>query len=85
MSHRAVARPAITTWTIDHRSAAHAIRGGPESAALAAPRRGLDRRRSVILGLVGLVTLGVIFIRVIPQIGSYSDAATVLARKTKFR
>jgi hypothetical protein len=34
---------------------------------------------------VGLVTLGVIFIRVIPQIGSYCDAATVLARKTKFR
>jgi uncharacterized membrane protein YbhN (UPF0104 family) len=47
-----------------------------------APARGLNRRRSLVLGLLGLLTLDVIFVRVIPQIGSYSGAATALGRMT---
>ncbi len=34
----------------------------------------LDRRKSVILGLIGLAVIVVIFWKVIPQIGSYSQA-----------
>lgn len=39
---------------------------------------GLDKRKSIILGLVGLVFIVIIFWKVIPQIGSYSDALTAL-------
>jgi uncharacterized protein (TIRG00374 family) len=38
----------------------------------------LDKRKSIILGLIGLAVIVVIFWKVIPQIGSYSDAATAL-------
>jgi uncharacterized membrane protein YbhN (UPF0104 family) len=41
-----------------------------------------DRRRSIILGLVGLATLGIIAVRVMPQIGSYSAAGTALGHMT---
>ena len=39
---------------------------------------GLDKKKSVILGVVGLAFIIIIFWKVIPQIGSYSEAATAL-------
>lgn len=35
---------------------------------------GLDKKKSIILGLVGIAVIVVIFWKVIPQIGSYSEA-----------
>ncbi len=49
-------------------------------AASAAPV--LDKKKSVILGLIGLAVIVVIFVRVIPQIGSYQDALTSLQAMT---
>ena len=42
----------------------------------------LDKKKSIILGLVGLAVIVVIFVRVIPQIGSYQDALTSLQAMT---
>ena len=42
----------------------------------------LNRRRSLILGAVGLAILVLIFVRVIPQVGSYADAAVALRAMT---
>jgi uncharacterized protein (TIRG00374 family) len=39
---------------------------------------GLDKKKSIILGIVGLAFIVLIFWKVIPQIGSYSDALTAL-------
>jgi uncharacterized protein (TIRG00374 family) len=44
----------------------------------AAPRPALDKRRSIIGGLIGLAALVLIFVKVIPQIGSYADAWTAI-------
>ena len=41
-------------------------------------RPALDKRRSLIGGAIGLVVLVLIFVKVIPQIGSYSDAWTAI-------
>ncbi len=49
-------------------------------AAGAAPV--LDKKKSIILGLIGLAVIVVIFVRVIPQIGSYQDALTSLQAMT---
>jgi uncharacterized protein (TIRG00374 family) len=49
---------------------------GPVEAA--GPRPALDKKKSIIFGLVGLAVLVIIFVRVIPQIGSYSDAVESL-------
>lgn len=38
----------------------------------------LDKRKSIILGLIGLAVIIVIFWKVIPQIGSYSEAWSAL-------
>lgn len=38
----------------------------------------LDPKKSIILGLLGLAVIVLIFVRVIPQIGSYQDAVTSL-------
>jgi uncharacterized protein (TIRG00374 family) len=43
---------------------------------------GLDRKKSIILGVVGLAFIVIIFWKVIPQIGSYSEAATALETMT---
>lgn len=40
----------------------------------AAPSPALDKRKSIILGIVGLAVIVIIFWKVIPQIGSYSEA-----------
>ena len=45
----------------------------------AAPTATLDKKKSIILGVIGLVIIIVIFWKVIPQIGDYSAAAEALA------
>jgi uncharacterized protein (TIRG00374 family) len=40
----------------------------------AAPAPALDKKKTAIMAVVGLVTLVLIFVKVIPQIGSYQDA-----------
>ena len=42
--------------------------------AVQQPRPALDKKRSIIMGLIGLAVLVLIFVKVIPQIGSYQDA-----------
>ncbi len=42
----------------------------------------LDRKKSIILGLIGLAVIVLIFVRVIPQIGSYQEALTSLQAMT---
>ncbi|MFA7324108.1 MAG: lysylphosphatidylglycerol synthase transmembrane domain-containing protein [Candidatus Nanopelagicales bacterium] len=44
------------------------------SDAVASPSGQLDKKKSLILGAVGLFFIVIIFWKVIPQIGSYSDA-----------
>ena len=48
----------------------------------AAARPGLDKKKSIVLGVLGLVVIVLIFVRVIPQIGSYHDALTSLEAMT---
>ena len=48
----------------------------------AAPAARLDVRKSIILGVVGLAFIVLIFWKVIPQIGSYSDALASLESMT---
>ncbi|MFM8515129.1 MAG: lysylphosphatidylglycerol synthase transmembrane domain-containing protein [Actinomycetota bacterium] len=43
-----------------------------------APTATLDKKKSIILGIIGLAFIILIFWKVIPQIGSYSDAANAL-------
>lgn len=45
-------------------------------------RPALDSKKSIIFGLLGLAVIVLIFMRVIPQIGSYQDAVTALAGMT---
>jgi uncharacterized protein (TIRG00374 family) len=45
-------------------------------------RPGLDKKKSIILAVLGLVVIVLIFVRVIPQIGSYRDALTSLKAMT---
>jgi uncharacterized protein (TIRG00374 family) len=52
----------------------------PEAAT---PSPALDTRKSIILGLLGLAVIVLIFVRVIPQIGSYQDAVTSLEAMTR--
>jgi len=44
----------------------------------------IDKRKSIILGVVGLAVIVLIFWKVIPQIGSYEDALTALQEMTPF-
>jgi uncharacterized protein (TIRG00374 family) len=44
----------------------------------------LDKRKSIILGVVGLAVIVLIFWKVIPQIGSYEDALTALQEMAPF-
>jgi uncharacterized protein (TIRG00374 family) len=46
------------------------------------PQAKLDVRKSVIMGVIGLAFIVLIFWRVIPQIGSYSQAAAALESMT---
>lgn len=42
----------------------------------------LDKKKSIILGLIGLAVIVLIFVRVIPQIGSYAEAVDALKGMT---
>lgn len=44
-----------------------------------APKGAIDRRRSIIGGLIALVFLVVVFARIIPQVGDYSGAFALIA------
>lgn len=50
----------------------------PSASPAPAPTATLDKKKSIILGVIGIVFIVLIFWKVIPQIGSYSDAATAL-------
>lgn len=54
----------------------------PPDSAPAAPPMKLDKKKSIILGVIGLVVIVLIFWKVIPQIGNYADAADALAAMT---
>lgn len=43
---------------------------------------GIDKKKSIILGIIAVVFLIIVFFRVIPQIGSYSEAAESLENMT---
>ena len=47
-----------------------------------APRPALDKRKTIIGAVIGVVSLLVIFLGVIPQIGSYADAAVAIQAMT---
>ncbi|HEY7858141.1 MAG TPA: lysylphosphatidylglycerol synthase transmembrane domain-containing protein [Candidatus Nanopelagicales bacterium] len=53
----------------------------PQAPSPQAPPQ-LDKKKSLILGAIGLVIIAIIFIKVIPQIGSYQDALTALQSMT---
>ena len=44
----------------------------------ASPMSKLDKKKSIILGVIGLAIVVIIFVKVIPQIGDYSAAADAL-------
>lgn len=50
--------------------------------APAAPTATLDKKKSIILGVIGLAVIVLIFVKVIPQIGSYSEALAALENMT---
>lgn len=50
----------------------------PQANSTAAVTSKLDKKKSIILGIVGLAVIVIIFWKVIPQIGSYEDALTAL-------
>lgn len=45
-----------------------------DSGTAAAPAAAIDKKKSIILGAIGLIFIVLIFWKVIPQIGSYSEA-----------
>lgn len=50
----------------------------PEATTTASVTAKLDKKKSIILGVIGLAVIVIIFWKVIPQIGSYEDALTAL-------
>ena len=50
----------------------------------ATPRPALDKKKTAIMAVIGLVTLVLIFVKVIPQIGSYQDAFTAIQAMNAF-
>lgn len=53
----------------------NAVPTAPDVSAVTAK---LDKKKSIILGVIGLAVIVLIFWKVIPQIGSYADAAAAL-------
>ena len=51
---------------------------GPDVPATAAVTSKLDKKKSIILGVIGLAVIVIIFVKVIPEIGSYEDAVIAL-------
>ena len=70
--------PPVQVW---HPRGVSTEPSAPESAP---PTAALDKKKSIILGLVGIVFIVIIFWKVIPQIGSYSDAADALRGMSTF-
>ena len=54
----------------------------PDSPSAADVTSKLDKKKSIILGVIGLAVIVLIFWKVIPQIGSYQDALTALEGMT---
>ena len=54
----------------------------PVTPATASVTSKLDKKKSIILGVIGLAVIVLIFWKVIPQIGSYEDALTALENMT---
>jgi uncharacterized protein (TIRG00374 family) len=52
----------------------------PAASSTAAVTSKLDKKKSIILGVLGLAVIVIIFWKVIPQIGSYSDALDALEK-----
>jgi uncharacterized protein (TIRG00374 family) len=50
----------------------------------AAPRPALDKKKTIIGAIIGVVALALIFLKVIPQIGSYQDAWVAIQAMTAF-
>ncbi|MFN8169399.1 MAG: lysylphosphatidylglycerol synthase transmembrane domain-containing protein [Candidatus Nanopelagicales bacterium] len=50
----------------------------------AGPRPALDKKKTIIGAVIGVVALGLIFFKVIPQIGSYEDAWTAIQAMNAF-
>jgi uncharacterized protein (TIRG00374 family) len=50
----------------------------PDAPSASAVTAKLDKKKSIILGVIGLAVIIVIFWKVIPQIGSYEDALVAL-------
>lgn len=50
----------------------------PPAANVMAPKATLDKKKSIFLGVIGLGFIVLIFWRVIPQVGSYSDAVKAM-------
>ncbi len=69
----------------DHPTDSSATGATPEPSAPAQPgaaRPALDRKKTIIGAVIGVVSLLVIFLGVIPQIGSYADAAVAIKAMT---
>ena len=59
-------------------SSAPAASNGSAPSSPAPPTATLDKKKSIILGVIGLIFIVLIFWKVIPTIGSYSDALVAL-------
>jgi uncharacterized protein (TIRG00374 family) len=57
--------------------------GSSVEAVADAPRPALDKKKTIIGAVIGVVSLLVIFLGVIPQIGSYADAAVAIQAMTR--
>jgi uncharacterized protein (TIRG00374 family) len=55
-----------------------------QPAEAAGPRPALDKKKTAIMAAIGLVTLVLIFVKVIPQIGSYEDAFVAIQAMNAF-
>ena len=55
-----------------------------DAVEAAGPRPALDKKKTIIGAVIGLVALALIFLRVIPQIGSYEDAWVAIQAMTAF-
>ena len=58
--------------------------GADAPVEAAGPRPGLDKKKTIIGAVIGLVALGLIFFKVIPQIGSYEDAWVAIQAMNAF-
>ena len=56
----------------------------PGPAEAAGPQPALDKKKTAIMAAVGVVALVLIFVKVIPQIGSYEEAFTAIKAMNAF-